>query len=112
MKIEKPWGYEELIETNEKYTLKKIMMSQGHRCSLQYHNKKHETFFVLSGKLKFIYGADPQFLTYKILLPGDSFVIPPKLIHRMEGLEDSIYLEASTSELDDVVRLEDNYDRK
>lgn len=112
MKINKPWGSEELIESNEKYTLKKITMLSSHCCSLQYHNKKHETFFVISGKLKFTYGADPQHLTTKILVPGESFTIPPKLIHRMEGVEDAVYLEASTSELDDVVRLEDLYGRK
>lgn len=112
MKIEKPWGYEELLESNDKYTFKKLMMKAGHKCSLQYHNYKHETFLVLTGKLKFTYGADVAHLTTKIFLPGESFTIPPKLIHRMEGVDDSIYLEASTSELDDVIRLEDSYGRK
>lgn len=112
MIIEKPWGSEELIETNEKYTVKKLKMLAGQRCSLQYHEKKHETFYVLSGKLKFIHGEDINFLKEIEFIPGDYFVIKPGLIHRMEGIEDSIYLEASTSELDDVIRLEDNYGRK
>ena len=53
-KINKPWGYEELIEFNKKYMFKKLFMKKGHRCSLQFHNKKKETVYVLSGKLKLI----------------------------------------------------------
>ena len=50
--INKPWGKEEIIEKNKHYLLKKITMFKGHRCSLQYHNKKLETLFILSGELK------------------------------------------------------------
>ena len=53
-KIKKPWGHEEVIEINKKYMFKKLFMKKGHRCSLQFHNKKKETVFVLSGKLKLI----------------------------------------------------------
>ena len=53
-RINKPWGYEELIEFNKKYMFKKLFMKKGHRCSLQFHNKKKETVYVLSGKLKLI----------------------------------------------------------
>jgi mannose-6-phosphate isomerase-like protein (cupin superfamily) len=111
MIINKPWGYEDLIEKNENYTVKKLFMKSGHKCSLQYHNEKHETFFVLSGKLKFYVGITQDLLDEKIFLPGDYYVIPPKLIHRMEAIEDSTYLEASTSQLDDVIRLQDEYKR-
>ena len=41
--IEKPWGQEEILETNEFYTLKRLTMLNGHKCSKQYHNKKTET---------------------------------------------------------------------
>lgn len=109
--IVKPWGSEELLETNKNYTFKKLKMLAGQKCSLQYHEKKHETFYVLTGKLKFIYGNTMDKLQEKVMLPGEFFVIPPGLIHRMEGIEDSFYLEASTSELDDVVRLQDQYGR-
>lgn len=52
--IEKPWGREEVIEINDKYMLKKLTMFAGHRCSLQYHNTKKETIYILSGVLKII----------------------------------------------------------
>ncbi len=109
--IEKPWGKEEVIEINERYMVKRLTMWAGHRCSLQYHNKKTETIYVLTGILKIIQGPLQDSLIEKIYFPGDTITIPPGLIHRMEGVEDSIYLEASTPEMDDVVRLSDDYMR-
>jgi mannose-6-phosphate isomerase-like protein (cupin superfamily) len=109
--INKPWGHEELIEYNEHYTMKKLFMKKNHSCSLQYHNQKHETVYVLSGQLLFEVGDTKETLTHLILTSGMSYVIPPKTVHRMSGIEDTYYLEASTSQLDDVVRLEDKYGR-
>jgi mannose-6-phosphate isomerase len=109
--IEKPWGKEEVIEINDKYMMKKLTMLKGHRCSLQLHNHKKETIYVLSGQLRIISGPDQDNLTGKIYTEGESITISPGVIHRMEGLEDSIYLEASTPETDDVVRLVDDYER-
>ena len=109
--IDKPWGSEEILEINEKYMLKRLTMLKGHRCSLQYHNHKKETIYVLSGVLRVVQGETKDNLIDKVYYPGDFFTVPSRLIHRMEGVEDSIYLEASTPELDDVVRLVDDYDR-
>ena len=109
--IEKPWGKEEVIEINEKYMMKKLTMWKGHRCSLQFHNHKKETIYVLSGQLRIISGPDQNNLTGKIYTAGDSITITPGTVHRMEGVEDSVYLEASTAEMNDVVRLVDDYDR-
>jgi len=110
--IEKPWGKEEVIEINDKYMVKKLTMWKDHRCSLQLHNHKKETIYVLSGQLRIISGPDQDNLTGRIYKPGDSITIDPGVVHRMEGAEDSIYLEASTPEMDDVVRLVDDYDRE
>ena len=109
--IEKPWGREEVIEINEKYMVKKLTMLTGHRCSLQYHNQKKETIYVLSGVLKIIQGVNQDSLVEKLYYAGDFITIPPGLIHRMEGVEESTYLEASTPEINDVVRLVDDYQR-
>ena len=109
--IEKPWGKEEVIEINEKYMMKKLTMWKGHRCSLQFHNHKKETVYVLSGKLRIVSGPNQNNLKEKIYLAGDSITISPGTVHRMEGVEDSVYLEASTAEMNDVVRLVDDYDR-
>ena len=109
--IEKPWGREEIIELNEKYMVKKLTMFAGHRCSLQYHNFKKETIYVLSGVLKITMGANLNCLTDNLFNAGNAITIAPAVIHRMEGVEDAVYLEASTPEMDDVIRIEDDYNR-
>jgi len=109
--INKPWGKEELIERNNIYMLKKLTMWKGHRCSLQFHNKKKETIYILSGKLRIYKGKTQKNLTSKIYGPDETVTLVPKIIHRMEAVEDSIYLEASSPELEDVVRLTDDYNR-
>ena len=109
--IDKPWGREEVLEKNNSYMVKRLTMFKGHRCSLQYHNKKKETILVISGLLKIIYWNDLKNLGNKIFKPGESFTLDPKVVHRMEALEESIYIEASTPEMDDVVRLGDDYNR-
>tara|TARA_B100001996_G_scaffold383058_1_gene377192 strand:- start:2874 stop:3206 length:333 start_codon:yes stop_codon:yes gene_type:complete len=103
--IEKPWGSEELLEKNEFYVLKKLTMNAGHQCSLQYHNQKHETVYVLEGELHLFFEDK-----WRICSPGDVVVIPPKAVHRMKAVEEkAVYLESSTTQLDDVVRIEDDY---
>lgn len=109
--IQKPWGFEEVIELNEKYMVKRLTMWAGHRCSLQYHNLKRETIYVLSGVIKIITGSTQETLEEKLYRAGDAITIEPGVVHRMEGVEDSVYLEASTPEMDDVVRLVDDYQR-
>ena len=87
-------------------------MKAGECCSLQYHELKKETIYVVSGKLKLYIGTDINNLEEKILLPHNFINILPYTIHRMEGIEDSIYIETSTNEIWDVVRLEDKYKRE
>ncbi|AGF58299.1 mannose-6-phosphate isomerase-like protein (cupin superfamily) [Clostridium saccharoperbutylacetonicum] len=109
--IEKPWGSEEIIEINEIYMFKKLLMKKGHRCSLQYHEHKKETIYVLSGELRILYGEDRDNLESKIYMKGESITIEPMMVHRMEAVSDSEYFEASTPEIDDVIRLSDDYER-
>lgn len=109
--IKKPWGQEEVIEINSKYMVKRLTMLAGHRCSLQYHNIKRETIYVLSGQLKIISGSSIESLTEQVYQPGESVTLPTGVIHRMEGVSDAVYLESSTPEMDDVVRLKDDYSR-
>jgi len=109
--IEKPWGKEEIIEKNMRFMVKKITMYGGKRCSLQYHTKKVETIYVLSGQLRIYIGSSGKKCFSRIFRPNELITIPENIIHRMEALEDTTYLEASTPEIDDVVRLEDDYKR-
>ena len=90
MFIEKPWGSEQLIEINDRYVMKKLTMYKNHRCSLQYHNHKKETIYVLSGQLRIYTGPSSTQLTEKIYGPNDSITLEPGVVHRMEGVEDSV----------------------
>lgn len=107
----KPWGKEELIEYNDHYVVKRLFMKANECCSLQYHELKKETIYVLSGKLFLHIGKDIENLEKRVMNPGDFITINPYTLHRMEGIEDSFYLESSTNELWDVIRLEDKYSR-
>ena len=109
--INKPWGKEEVLEINNRFMVEKLTMFSGHRCSIQYHQIKLETVYVLSGALKIYYGKNLNNLEQKIYYAGDYITVHPGLIHRMEAVEDSTYIECSTPEMDDVVRLSDDYNR-
>jgi len=110
--VEKPWGKEELIEYNDHYVVKKLYMKTNECCSMQYHELKRETIYVLSGKVRLYIGKDIDNLEKREMIAGDKITIPPYTIHRMEGISDCEYLECSTPELWDVVRLDDKYKRE
>lgn len=107
----KPWGREVWFAWTEKYAGKILELKKGHRYSLQYHERKMETQYLFSGKLKITYGKNPKKLSSKILKRGDKIDFPPYTIHRATALENSIIFEVSTPELDDVVKLADDYGR-
>ena len=109
--IEKPWGYEKIIEKNKNYVLKELFMKEGFQCSLQYHKEKKETIYLLKGTMKLIIGDKKKLDENIIGSAGFNITIDPFTIHRMTAVTDILYLEASTPELQDVVRLEDDYGR-
>ena len=112
-RVEKPWGYEIWWARTDRYVGKILHVRKGESLSLQYHNVKEETIRIQSGRLLMetrAAGAEGE-LTRTELAPGDVMHIPPRTVHRMTGLEDTDVLEVSTTELDDVVRLEDRYGR-
>jgi mannose-6-phosphate isomerase len=110
-RVEKPWGYEIHWAHTDRYVGKILHIKAGHALSLQYHNVKDETVYVHSGKLLYEIEINGQ-LTAREMLPGDSIHVTPKTVHRMTAIEDTDVLEASTPELDDVVRLQDRYGRE
>ena len=110
-KIINPWGFEEIIEINDNYMVKRLYMKKNHRCSLQYHEFKTETVLVISGKLKVLYCKNKNSLKEVLLIPNQTITLKPFEIHRMESKEDTIYFESSTHEINDVIRIEDDYKR-
>jgi len=111
LSIDKPWGKEEIIEHNDKYVVKKIHMNNGHSCSTQYHKYKQETIVVFSGEMNVYIGLETSSKFARKLVPGDFITILPNIVHKIEALSDCVFLETSTNELWDVVRLQDNYNR-
>jgi len=105
--VEKPWGKEEWFAHNDKYVGKIIQINPGKRLSKQYHKIKHETVYVASGSL--ILEIDNE---KKVLNAGESQVIIPGTVHRFSADKEKVELfEVSTPEVDDVVRVEDDYGR-
>lgn len=110
-RIEKPWGHEEIWAETEAYVGKILVVRKGQRLSLQYHREKEETLYLQSGRILCTLGDNEHDLMERILEPGDVVHLPPRKRHRFEALEDSRLFEVSTPFLDDVVRLEDDYQR-
>jgi mannose-6-phosphate isomerase len=108
--VPKPWGYELIFAKTGRYVGKILHVNQGHSLSLQFHEMKEETLFVVRGELKLTIEWDGD-RREMALREGEAFHIPPRLIHRMEAVVDTDVAEVSTPELDDVVRLEDRYGR-
>jgi quercetin dioxygenase-like cupin family protein len=109
--VPKPWGHELWYAVTDRYAGKLLHVSAGHRLSLQYHERKDETSYLLSGRLLLTQGADADDLAVSEIVPGVAWRNEPGVIHTIEALEDAVVLEVSTPELDDVVRLEDRYGR-
>jgi mannose-6-phosphate isomerase len=109
-KTEKPWGYELLFAHTPDYAGKVIFVKKGHRLSLQYHEKKDETMYVYQGKLLLEIEKDGK-LTQSEITPGSSIRVPTMTKHRIKAIEDTYVFEVSTPELEDVVRLSDDYGR-
>jgi mannose-6-phosphate isomerase len=111
-RTDKPWGYELLWSHTEHYAGKVIHIEPGHRLSLQYHDHKHESILVIRGRLLLTLGADEHSRVVE-LGEGESADIPAGMVHRFEAPPDSSVdlIEVSTPQLDDVVRLADDYER-
>jgi mannose-6-phosphate isomerase-like protein (cupin superfamily) len=132
--VTKPWGNEKWIQQGSNvypYVLKEIYLKAGNRTSLQVHQFKSESIVILSGTgtlLTYdIYFDCEKFVKNEYtndelnyiknnlqtinLIPNSVFHTPPGTIHRMIAITDLLYIEASTQELDDVIRLEDDQNR-
>ena len=107
----KPWGKELWFAVEPEYVGKILCLKKGHRYSLQYHEKKKETQYLMSGKIKFYLGDSVDALDEILMNPGDKLDVYPGKIHRAEALEDSEIFEVSTNDLDDVIKLSDDYGR-
>ena len=110
-RVEKPWGHEEIWAETGAYVGKILFIRAGHRLSLQHHERKEETLRVLSGEMTLDLEGDDGQVRPRQMRPGDVCHIAPRRRHRMTAVSDVTLVEVSTTELDDVVRHEDDYGR-
>jgi mannose-6-phosphate isomerase-like protein (cupin superfamily) len=111
--VQKPWGHETIWAHTDRYVGKILHIKAGHALSVQYHERKDETVYLLSGELRYWVklgdDAEPRDVA---LRRGEAFRITPGTVHYMEAVTDCDVLEASSPELDDIVRIEDRYGRQ
>ncbi len=109
--VEKPWGRELWIAHTEQYAFKIIEIKGGTRPSLQYHRVKRETIYVDQGRVRAELEDETGAIQVHEWGPGAVIDVLPGRKHRIAALEDTRLLEVSTPQLDDVVRVEDDYGR-
>ncbi|MEE8331334.1 MAG: cupin [Acidimicrobiia bacterium] len=110
--VPKPWGSELIWAHTDAYAAKILSITAGKRLSLQFHELKTETIMVAEGRLLLHFGPTADDIETKELVAGESFHVPVRLVHRFEAIEDTKLIEVSTAELDDVVRLSDDFGRE
>jgi mannose-6-phosphate isomerase len=112
-RVEKPWGWELIWAETDAYAGKLLFVRAGEALSLQYHEVKDEAWLVREGRARVELGAagDDQLETIEIR-EGDVLHYPPGTVHRITAIEDTLIVEVSTPQLDDVVRIEDRYGRE
>jgi mannose-6-phosphate isomerase len=104
------WGEEKLLVLISKVlSLKLLKIKRGKQGGLQYHHKKNECGYLVSGKLKITYDNGYGKLKSKILKNGESFHFPPGAIHQEKALTNCTIIEASTPHFNDRVRVEERY---
>lgn len=111
-RVEKPWGGELIWALTDRYVGKILTINAGQRLSLQYHEAKDEWIHVLDGRLRLTLENAAGQLERRELGAGEGAHVAGGRRHRYEAIETCRLIEVSTPELDDVVRLEDDYGRE
>jgi len=107
----RPWGAFFVIAEDSLYKIKRIEVNPGERLSYQYHNKRSEVWTIIQGRA--IITLNDKYQDYS---EGDTILIPQGVKHRIEnnGTEKTVFIEIQTGSYfgeDDIVRLEDDYNR-
>jgi quercetin dioxygenase-like cupin family protein len=111
-RVDKPWGHELIWAETDRYVGKVLVIETGRRLSLQRHEVKDEAILVTAGRLRLYLEDEDGIVRTEELVPGDHRHVPTGRIHRYEAIERCEIVEVSTPELDDVVRLEDDFGRE
>ncbi|HLX33923.1 MAG TPA: cupin domain-containing protein [Candidatus Limnocylindrales bacterium] len=111
-RVEKPWGHELIWAHSDRYVGKLLVIETGKRLSFQYHAAKDEWIHVLEGRLRLTLEDAAGTVSDRELGPGDGTRVRVGRRHRYAAIERCTLIEVSTPELDDVIRLEDDFGRE
>ena len=111
-RVPKPWGHELIFALTDRYCGKILVIEAGKRLSLQYHERKDEWIHVLAGQLQLLLEDAVGTDRVRLVGPGESAHIAPGRRHRFEAVERCEIVEVSTPELEDVIRLSDDFGRE
>jgi mannose-6-phosphate isomerase-like protein (cupin superfamily) len=111
-RVEKPWGYElHWVREDAPYIGKVLHINAGTRLSLQVHDQKQESWFIMNGKAIVIWENSKGEMVETELQPGVGYSTKVGQKHRLKGITDADILEVSTPEAGTTWRLEDDYTR-
>ena len=110
--VDKPWGWELVWAETDHYAGKLLFVRAGEALSLQLHEVKEESWLVREGRARLELGNVGDELETIEIASGDAFHLRPGTVHRLTAFEDTLVIEVSTPQLDDVVRLGDRYGRE
>lgn len=111
-KVDKPWGYElHFVPEGISYMGKVLHINKGKRLSLQLHDKKQESWFIINGQAKVIWDNEKGDLIETELMSGQGYTCEIGQRHRLAGITDCDIIEVSTPEIGTTYRLEDDYNR-
>jgi mannose-6-phosphate isomerase len=111
-RVDKPWGHEIVWAHTDRYVGKLIVLETGKRLSFQYHEAKDEWIHVLEGRLLLTLEDDAGDITERELGAGEGSWVPTGRKHRYTAIERATLIEVSTPELNDVIRLSDDFGRE
>lgn len=111
-RVEKPWGYEiHWVPESAPYMGKLLFIKEGARLSLQAHDTKQESWFVVEGRAAVVWEDERGELVQTELEPGQGYSIQVGQKHRLVGVTDTKVIEVSTPEAGTTYRYEDDYQR-
>ena len=109
--VHKPWGKEEWLELNDAYCYKRIYINAGYKTSYQYHEFKRETNYIIEGTAEIWLENEEGVVEKKLMKAGEYFNVAPPRKHRVIAITDIILQEVSTPHVDDVIRIDDEFNR-
>jgi mannose-6-phosphate isomerase-like protein (cupin superfamily) len=110
----RPWGEYFVIESNDKYKIKKIIVKAGKRLSLQSHHNREEHWVIVSGTGVFTFSDENQYLVEKLVQTGEHVKIFKNQKHRIQAITELTFVEVQLGICDenDITRYEDDFGRK